>query len=122
MENGTTYSYSNGTVYGFVTAANDTSDIEPQCVPVGAVCVPQCQTSQITEKRIYKRGNWWEPYRKVSGCLTNGLGDGGAMSLDYSFTKTETHKAGFDISFGIDWFNAHMGYSVSKSNLSIDRC
>ncbi len=61
-------------------------------------------------------GTATNPYKKWNRVL----GDGGAISLDYSFTKTETHKAGFDISFGIDWFNAHMGYSVSKSNLSID--
>lgn len=113
---GTVYTYDNFRVYGEVIENNSTDNIiQKRCVVVGATCLPQCQTSRVTEKRMYKRGNWYGGWEKVSNCLQSGLGRGGLIALQYSFSKTETHEAGFDINFGVDWINAHMGYSVSKT-------
>ncbi|CAG89965.2 DEHA2F27456p [Debaryomyces hansenii CBS767] len=113
---GTVYTYDDFTVYGEVTDRNGTdSNIQKRCVVVGAICLPRCQTSRVTEKRMYRRGNWYGGWDRVSNCLESGLGRGGSIALSYSFSKTETHEAGFDINFGVDWINAHMGYSVSRT-------
>lgn len=79
---------------------------------MGATCVPQCFTTPVKEKRIYRRGNWWGPRQKISNCL--GVSDnGGSRAISYSFSKAETYLAGADVGFGLSWIN--MGYSVSKS-------
>lgn len=55
---GTVYTYDNFRVYGEVLESNSTDNIiQKRCVVVGAICLPRCQTSRVTEKRMYKRGN-----------------------------------------------------------------
>lgn len=113
---GTVYTYDDFTVYGQVTDRNGTdSNIQKRCVVVGEICLPQYQTSREIEKRMYRRGNWYGGWDKASDCLQAELGRGGLVALLYSFSKTETHEAGFDINFGLDWINAHIGYSVSRT-------
>lgn len=112
------YKYANDLVYGEVlfTNATDETDLKKRCIMVGAVCIPQCYTTKVKEVRVYRRGNWWGPWEKVSSCFYNEYGDGGSITMSYEYLKTSTWETGASVLFAISWLNAHVFYSVARSH------
>ncbi|CUM65370.1 uncharacterized protein PRCAT00003006001 [Priceomyces carsonii] len=106
---GSNYSYLNGTVEGRYLGSSVETPSD------GLSKRLDCITLNYKEKRIYKRGNWWSSWEPIGDCLCNRYGDEAEIVDSYAYTRSATWETGAELSFGLNWINSHMSYSVSKS-------